>query len=165
MASRLLICAADTMLIRDYAQEIRDMEVPVKFIAWNYPPFWDTQVPDNIYPFLECRYEYWTQEPPFNSNFPYGVFTGYSVTYVCIQFAVYAGFSEIYLIGCDHNYAAPQTGAAGNHFVKDYQEKKGEHACLPKGQSRVGLSLGTPVLRRPWYPYLQCNTRRKTGSF
>ncbi|MBM6899795.1 DUF115 domain-containing protein [Gemmiger formicilis] len=114
----------DTMLIRDYAQEIRDMEVPVKFIAWNYPPFWDTQVPDNIYPFLECRYEYWTQEPPFNSNFPYGVFTGYSVTYVCIQFAVYAGFSEIYLIGCDHNYAAPQTGAAGNHFVKDYQEKK-----------------------------------------
>ena len=31
---------------------------------------------------------------------------GYTVTYSCIQMAVYMGYSEIYILGCDHNYSA-----------------------------------------------------------
>lgn len=33
------------------------------------------------------------------------VYTGYTVTFTAIQLAVYMGFKEIYLLGCDHNYA------------------------------------------------------------
>lgn len=31
---------------------------------------------------------------------------GYTVTFTSIQLAVYMGFREIYLLGCDHNYSA-----------------------------------------------------------
>ena len=33
------------------------------------------------------------------------VFEGLTITYTCIQLAVYMGFSEIYLLGVDHNYS------------------------------------------------------------
>ena len=41
------------------------------------------------------------------------VFDGYSITYSLIQLAVYFGFSEIYLLGCDCGYSG-----GGKHFIE-----------------------------------------------
>lgn len=43
------------------------------------------------------------------------IYNGRTVTYVCLQLAVYMGFREIYLLGVDFNYAA-DIYAASNHF-------------------------------------------------
>ena len=42
------------------------------------------------------------------------VYDGYSITYSLIQIAVYMGFKEIYLLGCDCNYPVGEK----NHFVE-----------------------------------------------
>jgi hypothetical protein len=44
-----------------------------------------------------------------------------SVVYGAVQLAAYMGFTEIYLIGCDHNYLQ-ELGQNAVHF---YEEKKG----------------------------------------
>lgn len=51
----------------------------------------------------------------FSMN-PYAqVFDGYSITYSMLQLAVYMGFKEIYLVGCDCNYSADPTQ---QHFIE-----------------------------------------------
>ena len=42
--------------------------------------------------------------PPFSDRADRLVFDGSMVTYLSLQLAVYMGFSEIYLIGMDHNF-------------------------------------------------------------
>jgi hypothetical protein len=59
------------------------------------------------------------------------VWIGGTVTYVCLQFAYYMGFKNVYLIGMDHNYTKPHdikvegnewTSQSDdpNHFHPDY---------------------------------------------
>lgn len=42
----------------------------------------------------------------FANDVTIGVFDGYSISYSLLQIAVYMGFSEIYLMGCDCSYAS-----------------------------------------------------------
>lgn len=114
----------DPVVLKDYSEELHKLEADHKFFGLYYPPFWDIPHDDHTYPFSVAYYKYSNTLPPFSDDFSRGVFEGWSITYPAIQFAVYAGFSEIYLIGCDHNYESSQAGGVGNHFVKDYQPKK-----------------------------------------
>ena len=50
----------------------------------------------------------------FSDNAYAQVYDGYSITYSLIQIAVYMGFKEIYLLGCDCNYIKGEK----NHFVE-----------------------------------------------
>jgi hypothetical protein len=56
---------------------------------------------------------------------------GGTVTYICMQLALYMGFSEVYLVGMDHNYQRPDHvqsqgsvwtshGEDPNHFHPQY---------------------------------------------
>ncbi|MBN1267431.1 MAG: glycosyltransferase [Anaerolineales bacterium] len=66
--------------------------------------------------------------PIFSRDPRSGIWEGYTVTYAALQLAYYMGFSEIYLIGCDHSFAT--TGPANaeitsqgkdpNHFDSSY---------------------------------------------
>jgi len=42
--------------------------------------------------------------PLFSNDILNQIYEGNTVTYACIQMAVYMGYSEIYIIGVDHNY-------------------------------------------------------------
>lgn len=42
--------------------------------------------------------------PYFADDIEDQIYHGSTVTYICIQLAVYMGYSEIYLLGIDHNY-------------------------------------------------------------
>lgn len=46
-----------------------------------------------------------THDIPFSSEVHKYIQSGFTVTFIMIQFACYMGFSEIYLIGMDHKYA------------------------------------------------------------
>ena len=52
----------------------------------------------------------------FPDDIPWRVESGFSVVYVCMQFAAYMGFTDIYLLGVDMNYSSSNT--SGNHFYK-----------------------------------------------
>ena len=67
---------------------------------------------------------------PFSGDLSRGAYTGYTVTYENLQFAVHLGSSPIYLIGCDHYYKGESdtvanlpvtTKSADNHFVPNYR--------------------------------------------
>ncbi len=64
----------------------------------------------------------------FSENIEQKIYCGYggkgTVTYVCIQLAVYMGFTEIYLLGVDCNYAM---GSKNNHFIADEMEDNKIH--------------------------------------
>lgn len=51
----------------------------------------------------------------FSDNVYLDVYDGYTITYSLIQIAVYMGFKEIYLLGCDCNYSNDKNK---QHFVE-----------------------------------------------
>lgn len=57
-----------------------------------------------FYLFLNIK-PYNNQLPEFSEDICEGVIEGSTVTYACIQLAVYMGYTEIYLLGIDHNYS------------------------------------------------------------
>lgn len=69
--------------------------------------------------------------PNFAANPARLMWIGGTVTYICLQLALYMGFSEVYLVGMDHNYRRPQHvrsvgdvwtshGDDPNHFHPEY---------------------------------------------
>lgn len=61
--------------------------------------------------------------PRFSEDFVTGFYRGASVTYVMIQMAVYMGFTEIYLLGVDHNFVG-QALNVKNHFAGYHMEEE-----------------------------------------
>lgn len=57
----------------------------------------------------------------FSYNPVLGVYDSYTITYTMIQFAVYMGYKEIYLLGIDHNY--PYTLDDEGNIIKNSMEK------------------------------------------
>ena len=60
------------------------------------------------------RGDYFDYSAEFSDNAYHIVYDGYTITYSLIQIAIYMGFKEIYLLGCDCNYIK----GAKNHFVE-----------------------------------------------
>lgn len=59
----------------------------------------------NLINLFLITFDYENELPKFSFNVKRGVYEGFTVAYECIQLAVYMGYSEIYLIGTDHNYS------------------------------------------------------------
>jgi len=69
--------------------------------------------------------------PDFSRNAAKFIWSGGTITYVCMQLAFYMGFESVYLVGMDHNYSKPgrvktkgtewiSQGDDPNHFHPDY---------------------------------------------
>jgi hypothetical protein len=85
------------------------------------------------YRFFRALYEMenYRNWPAFSQDCGRYLWIGGTVTYVCIQLAYHMGFSEVYLLGIDHNYARPahveskgtvwtSHGDDPNHFHPQY---------------------------------------------
>ncbi|MBE5958153.1 MAG: DUF115 domain-containing protein [Lachnospiraceae bacterium] len=78
------------------------------------------QIPERfiLFPYMGLHTYYMNKYNEFGTKFSDDayriVYDGYSITFSMIQIAVYMGFKEIYLLGCDCNY---QKGAK-NHFIE-----------------------------------------------
>lgn len=55
------------------------------------------------------------------------VYDGYSIAYSCIELAVYMGFKEIYLLGCDCSYTGEK-----EHFIDSGVEDRSRKYATPK---------------------------------
>ncbi len=95
---------------------------------FDYPDF----VRDNHH-YFRAIYDFEPRSgfPRFSRNAARLMWIGGTVTYICLQLALYMGFKEVYLIGMDHNYRRPahvesvgdvwtSHGDDPNHFHPQY---------------------------------------------
>jgi hypothetical protein len=122
------ICSNDSMVVF-----ISDMIKKRKF-----------KLPSNVILFPLSRYKHYAfldevkYSTKFSSNPSALVYDGYTITYSLLQIAVYMGFKEIYLLGCDCYYSIdiqkhhftetvridPTFPTAANRMICGYKEAK-----------------------------------------
>lgn len=119
-------CAQDRELINESASEISDRVRADKKLIGILPGCTYKQIKHACY-LRMIPEEFYPELPNFSENIADGIYEGYTVTYMCIQVAVYMGFKEIYLLGVDHNYSVTRTsdgkierhGELQDHFSTD----------------------------------------------
>ena len=67
-------------------------------------PEWIKVFPTNMFDYSLCRGKNKFCKVAFSDDLYAAVYPSYSVVFAMMQFAVYMGFKEIYLLGCDCNY-------------------------------------------------------------
>lgn len=113
----------DTLMIDDLSKEIADMDIPAKFVASIPLKYWQQENLGNSIKYQLINLDHLGSEMPFfSTKMEHCVYEGTTVTYACIQMAVYMGFQEIYLLGVDFNYSNDLYDEK-NHF-KGYQSDK-----------------------------------------
>ena len=124
----------DFKLIEKYAEEIKKLSVKRKFLPIEAKKFFTNQ--DDISYFVLRHKDYYPRYADFSTHIDRYVCQGFTVTYGAIQLAYYMGFSNVYLLGIDHNYSISlnEKGVpVMQENVRDYFEGA--------GASNVGLNL------------------------
>lgn len=111
----LYYVADDYRVMRDERQVLNYMKEGFSFIGDTYEPFCNEKHPDNIMIHHASFGEYNDEIYPFSDDFAQICYVCKTVTYSCLQLAVYMGFSEIYLLGVDYSYAKSGESSYG-HF-------------------------------------------------
>ncbi len=114
----------DSHFISDNLETIEDYSCDLKFIGDSCKEYWTKEHDDSYKIHVVTS----GKEIDFSEEIEQKVCAGYrrggTVTYVCLQLAVYMGFSEIYLVGVDCNYTL---GSRNNHFIEDEKEDNRNH--------------------------------------
>lgn len=106
------ICT-DTVPFIGWGHDPADVEAKYRFISDNSPEYISRKLPENMFvmhPF------YASNVIKFSEDLARGYYSSETVTFVCIQMAVYMGYKTIYLLGVDHSMGMP----GPEHFVNDY---------------------------------------------
>lgn len=120
----------DVFVAEDRAREINQYKGPIKFFG-NYLRYCLADSEDVNWINVRFRYDDYLNFPHFSKNAARMIWTGGTVSYICLQLAYYMGFSEVYLVGFDHSYNIPDeaivngteivsTGEDPNHFNVEY---------------------------------------------
>lgn len=119
--STTYLVSVNDLVLEQCAEEMRALDLP-KFITWRARR-WFRQ--DERILFLDSDY---TGQEDFSADASGRLFEGFTVTYVALQLAFYMGFSEVILVGVDHNFttkgpantAVVSEGDDPNHFAPNY---------------------------------------------
>lgn len=95
----------DKIMIEDMADDIARLDLPNKFVSTVPKVYWDNPNSKNSIPYRMLLRGFKEKQPLFSQYAQKGMYQGTTVTYICMQLAVYMGFSEIYLLGVDFNYS------------------------------------------------------------
>jgi len=98
-----------------------DLPIKKKFLSDASESFWSIHHENNVFRYHQ-HYEYCSDRlPKFSDDFSMRSYIGTTVTYTCMQLAVYMGFREIYLLGVDFSYGENDSNQKYGHF---YQENE-----------------------------------------
>jgi len=121
----------DVFVAEDRSKEINQYNGPkIKFFG-NYLNYCIDDGNDVLWLNVRFRYDDYPDFPNFSKNAASMVWTGGTVSYLCLQLAYYMGFSTVYLIGFDHSYNIPSDACIEgskiisqsndiNHFCPEY---------------------------------------------
>lgn len=120
----------DILVAEDRAAQIDRYAGPTKFFG-NYLRRFLSDAPDVVWMNVRINYANYENFPHFSTNATRQLWCGGTVTYLSMQLAYHMGFSDVYLIGFDHNYTIPPDAivegnriesASGdpNHFDPSY---------------------------------------------
>lgn len=91
----------DHTLIKTFRDKIKAVDVDLKFLPIDYKDIFE----GDSYRFFVLKHkEFYPDPAPFSYDIVKYLAQGFTVTYGAIQIAIYMGFTEIYLLGIDHNY-------------------------------------------------------------
>lgn len=121
----------DVFVAEDRAEQIDNYQGPSAKFFGNYLQYCIDNSFDTIWLNVRFRYDDYPGFPHFSKNALRMLWTGGTVTYLCLQLAYYMGFSKVYLIGFDHSYKIPSDAQISNteilsvsddpnHFHPDY---------------------------------------------
>lgn len=121
----------DIFVAEDRFQEINQYKGSKTKFFGNYLRYCIDEADDILWLNVRFRYDDYPGFPNFSKNAARMVWTGGTVSYICLQLAYYMGFSEVYLVGFDHSYNIPSdANIAGmtivsqsedpNHFDPNY---------------------------------------------
>lgn len=122
-----LYCVIDKLVLQQYEDEIRNVDAKHKLIASGVI----TENTDENIDFFKLVHIPFTEEdfPEFSECPDRYVVEGFTVTYAMIQWALFMGFKEIYLLGIDFDYGSKECGY--KHFCANY-DKPGEIVNEPR---------------------------------
>jgi len=111
------------LVIEQSAGEILALPMP-KFLTWRSRRFFPSNLQPSTLNFLYTTYT----GPNFARNAAGRLWEGATVTYVALQLAFHMGFSQVVLIGVDHNFVTrgdanktvTSQGDDPNHFAPNY---------------------------------------------
>lgn len=147
--------AQDYKMIKEGFKEISAIAATEKFIG---------MVPWYKYPFIQgatfahiILKSFYPEPPEFSDNVAKEFYEGQTVTYMCLQFAVYMGFTEIILLGVDHNYSVVLKADGSvqiNEGVKN-------HFDADVGHTEVNPNDNLPQLDKTGLAYVTANEYAK----
>jgi hypothetical protein len=111
------------LLLEQFRDDINGLPMP-KFLSWRRRALFSDR--DDIY-FLRTLF---SLEDHFQTDVREGVCSGATVTFTTLQLAYHMGFSEVVIVGLDHNYAQQGTP---NEVVKDQDRSHFSPNYFPRG--------------------------------
>lgn len=108
----------DSAITPKDVEEIHAADVEYKFIGDRKLSVVEHVNYDDIYVYRTFSEHYEEEGPDFSVDPNFGCHYGYTVLYQCLQFAVYMGFKDIYIVGADSDYVS--NGLDGDHFIENY---------------------------------------------
>ncbi len=116
--------AQDAQVLKDNIEVIKKTKGITKFIRSYYSKRY--HVKDAVY------FNVYEDRVGFSPDISKGVYCGWTVIYSMIQFAVYMGFTKIYLLGVDFNYANNNTEINVDCYFDKRLFNKNINYALPK---------------------------------
>ena len=156
-------CVQDRVVYEKNCKGIDELKAAQRFISDSIPQAY--RKGDILYPTNE-RFHHCFNGYKFRIRFSDDsskvVFAANTIVYSAIQLAVYMGFSEIYLTGCDCNYTSPK-----KHFNHDTNEKIESKIKLDENwEPDAGvLSRGKKIHGHASGKNIQCHPWRQIGDF
>ena len=122
---RPLICTFADRYTKSTPDEIRDLDCKYVFLGDYYWRF-NRVFRENAICFHE-HMDFGTKKYRFSNDISKYIIVAPTVSYCSMQIAAYMGYTEIYLLGFDHNYSFEfnkkgriiKTGSRNTHFFKD----------------------------------------------
>lgn len=119
----------DIIILRGIQREIEKIPADKKFIPINLKWYENVNIHDAVYFYLDYSSEM-NDSLGLSLDAAHSIRCCATVTTSCIQFAIYMGFSDIYLLGVDHSFAKmiDKNGnvvtdeSIRNHFTDEYDK-------------------------------------------
>lgn len=131
--------ACDRKFIKEQDSVLEDLPIEIKLISDFGDTFWNKKRNTSMY----CYHSYWgifdDREPFFSEDCSKVVYEVGTVSYACIQFAVYMGIKEIYLLGMDFSITG-QYKNKSNHFIENYYSKNSDTGQFYRNEQLLAFS-------------------------